>query len=155
MNRTQGTKYTCPHLQQQQTVYLDQVVDEWHLLPLSLQETASIEAYAQRNVTSSFLFKNSVKKINQGVIYNQSRKKFLLHQKGPTKLCEHVLHGRIKTFMESSHPEMTVVSVKTRQPNSAWVDCVLSVQNAGKQKWHPIQIGKGHEKREITTFCIK
>ena len=50
MNITQGTKYTCPYLQQQQMVYFDQVLDESRPLPLSLQETANIEAYAQRNV---------------------------------------------------------------------------------------------------------
>jgi len=83
MNITQGTKHTYPYLQQQQMVYyLDQVVDESRPLPLSLQETANIEAYVQRNVISFFLFKNSVRMINQGVNYSQSRKKFLLHLVG-------------------------------------------------------------------------
>jgi arginine/ornithine N-succinyltransferase beta subunit len=91
MNLTQGTKYTCSYLQRQQTVSLDQVVDESRPLPLSLQETANIEAYAQRNVISFFLFKNSVRMINKGEIYSQSRQKFLLLPQGPTKLCEHVL----------------------------------------------------------------
>jgi hypothetical protein len=59
-------------------VYLDRVVDESRPLPLSLQETANIEAYAQRNVISIFIFKNKVRMINQGVIYSQNRIKVLV-----------------------------------------------------------------------------
>jgi len=58
--KTYTCQYTCPYLQRQRTVYLDQVVDESRPLPLSLQETANIEAYAQKNVISFFLFKNNV-----------------------------------------------------------------------------------------------
>lgn len=115
-------------------VYLDRVVDESRPLPLSLQETANIEAYAQRNVISIFIFKNKVRMINQGVIYSQNRIKVLVTSTRANKImwtCVNV-HARIRTFLESSHTEIIVVPVKTRQPNSAWVDCVLSVQNVGR-----------------------
>jgi hypothetical protein len=41
------------------------------------------------------------------------------------------VHGRTKTFLESCHSEITVFPVTIRQLDSAWVVCVLPVENTG------------------------
>jgi hypothetical protein len=62
---------------------------------------------------------------NIGVSYNQNRgKKILFLSTKPNttmQTCMNV-HGRIKMFLELSHNEVPVL------PESAWVACVLSVE---------------------------
>jgi hypothetical protein len=89
--------------------------------------------YKKKNVISFFLFTNNERMINQSVTYSQNRKKKVLVTSTRASIIMRTrvnTQVRIKAFLESSHTEITVVPIKTRQPNSAWVDCVLSVQNA-------------------------